>query len=262
MVATRTQQIIPAPVDTTSFGNVIKQAFLDMGFTLVDDYVSGDRFLVFSYTFDATKTYGTAFFRVRFYYGTYTVTQAVGTAWNASTKVLANEGTGSTFVNMLSSIELYVTTYVNGDRYRLLYLSQGNSNNNVVVLGFIRPSNKPSWWNENQSPYVFYPRNQSGLSLNSFYVPLPAVYTGLSEAVLELSATRMQNPNPITGKRDLISNLPIYSSLNNAVLGTLPEDISALYGSGTNKLDVVEVSETEKYEIIYGSAACIAIRIV
>lgn len=260
MVATRTQTILSPTVTQLALADAIKAAFVALGYSSVDDYISGtDRLLVFSLQQDATKTYGTIFLRCRITTAL-AVSQTIGVSFNSTTKALTNESSAAAVITFGSTTEINLITYANGSQYRLVTLNQGTGTS-TTILGIFRPTNKPSWWDEGVSPYAFIAFNNNNTNLKDFVCANLPPFTSMTGAGIE-SSSRMTNPNPITGKRDLLPNLPLYTSTSHGICGNLPEDFALVCGSGSAKLDILEVSSTEKYEFIYSGANPVVVRIV
>lgn len=263
MVATRTQQALIQPITQTALVDACKPKFSEIGYTLLDDYISGtDRFLVYSYQFDATKTQGTVFFRFKFTTAL-AVTQQIGTAYNAATKVLSNPGTESFGNTFLSNTNLDLITYSNGNQYRLIFLGQGTGTIYTLLLGFIRPDNQPEWWNENLSPYCLVSRNTDP-HFGTLYPTGLLPFAG-ANSYTSLPIGALLNANPLNSKRDILNKIPITITGNNGIAGFLPDDICAFAGNGASKLDTLIISPTEKYEVLYplgSSSSGYAMRIV
>lgn len=254
MVATRTRTTIPQPISETTLGNSVKQKFIDLGYTLLDDYISGaTRYLIYSYTFDPSKTYGTVFFK--FAITGLAITQTLGTGYTVATKVFAGAGTESYGQPFQGGVNLDLLTYANGNQYKIVFVSQGTESYYVNLLGFMRPANKPAWWNEDLAPYCFINRNVDPYMAPWFLAGVRP-FSAISE-VSPVSFLDLQNANPITLERDIINNIPLLinsSSGRYGAVGSLPEDFCAIAASGTTKLDIIVIGQ-ERYEFLFSSAS-------
>lgn len=251
MVATKTRSVITQPISHQSLCDVCKQKLIDLGYTVLDDYLDGStRVFICSSALDASKTYGTIFIRFRFY-SNLTVDQTLGSGYNAANKTFINPGESSYAGGFASNIDLDVTTYSSNNEYKILQLSQSNLTYYRQILGFIRPSNKPTWWNEDLANCAFILRNVDPL-FETLYLSGVRPFSQFSQAECRLTSG-LQYPNPLTSERDIVSNIPIYVNGHFGVAGTLPSDICFFAGNGTNILDTLVLADGKKYDVIAAS---------
>lgn len=256
MAVTKTSTTLQSGFTQANLADEIKAAFIAFGFTLVEDYTATDRLLVFSYAFDATKTFGTIYLRVRLT-AALAVNQSIGTAWNTTTKAIANESTASTAVGFIATSPLEIISYSRGSELKFLQLSQGTTT--TTFLGTIRPENKPSWWNENTYPYCFIPNcNSNPNYFSTLYSSSLNPYSNNQCNLLFSGA--LSTANSVTGKRDVVAGLLLLSNSNQGIAGKTSTDIALAAASGLAKLDTLQVSAAEEYTLLFGGNNGVALR--
>jgi len=157
MTITRTDTSQSPTITATNFENSLHTAMLNAGFTLWHTYTaSGENRRIYREIFNSS-TYGTAFYEIRINTTTRQLVIAAYVAFNTTT----NTGTGAiTSVNNFTPTTgdaINYTALNGGSEFRVVVIRQAGT---VALVGQVRPSlNKPSWWDENNYPYVWYIRS-------------------------------------------------------------------------------------------------------
>jgi hypothetical protein len=249
----------------TNFTDAIKTAMNNAGFGAVfDEYTSGtDRYLIYQLVFDANKIYGTVYLVIRVT-GALAVTQRLYTNWNKTTRVGDNAGSetsssGAIFVN---NAQVDFVGFARSPEFRLVALYQGTAS---VFLGYIRPENKPSWWDENAYSYAFVPVSSSNFV--QWYGTAMSPYTGSvgtkDRLQAHLSVAQFGTPNPITNKRDILSNILFYAYSNEGIAGRSSSDLVQLASTNLLRKDVIQVTVgAEEYYLLNAVAGGLGVRII
>lgn len=255
MPVTKTSVTLTAPISQSVLTDQIKTLLAALGFVLVEDYIATDRLLVFSIAFDAAKTFGTIFLRVRIT-AALSITQSIGTGWNTTTKAIANESPVSQAVGLSSTLTLELVSYSRGNEIKLIQLSQGTTT--TPFLGTFRPESKPSWWDESAYPYAFFPYNSTGSYWLNIYSSALNPF-GNNTYSIGL-ANGLNGANPVTGKRDIVAGLLLTTAAATGVAGRTSTDVSIVAAANLTKLDVIQVSETEEYTLLSPGSNGVALR--
>ncbi len=127
-------------------------------------------------------------------------------------------------------------------------------------MGYLRPPDKPSWWNENQWLYAVMPGPASGWGQLMLTGTSLTPFTGTNIVTIS-KHTSLQSANLQTGERDLIAGVAMVHT--QGYVGRMPDDFVGGALSGVNPFDTIVVSSgTEEYQALENSSGGIAIRTV
>jgi hypothetical protein len=262
---------LAAPIDRTNLGDAIKAAFSGIGLTTAyDDFVdgSGNRLIVYEVVYDAAKTYGKAYLRVRITSGL-VVTQALFTAWNATTHAGTNAGSENKSYTVPTGSTLQIVAGRSTDsEWKFLVL------NGVGVLGYVVPGTRANWWDLNSYPWMWQPYSikfslWQGTDRVPYTVNNPqrsqylrtwlfgSISTTMfydNDIVTEYAPVTPVSANPVTGKREIIEGMQFSPcSLQGGICGKINNDFAICSQSpSASALDVFVVSAgTEEWTLIY-----------
>lgn len=155
---TTNSQSTTVAITNAQFINFLATQFTtNLGFTLIDTINGATERRVLSYTYNGAKTKGTVFLRLSVS-GTGTLAYSIFDSWNAATDTGTNQSTEvSVTYSQSSGVNLVATSYSHPE-FRGIVLTQGSTHN---IIGLIRPSTVPTWWNEDNALYSFLIRNSS-----------------------------------------------------------------------------------------------------
>lgn len=137
-----------------------------------------------------------------------------------------------------------------------------------AFFGYVRPATKPSWWDENNFPFVMIPQTPMFDLFAGFHgTNFPLANTPWY-ALHELVSPDLTGLNPVNGKIDMVSNPIIRYAPNSALLGRFSDEIVTLPPNTVAMFDRVVVSSgVEEYLVISstkrtGETPALGIRIV
>lgn len=133
------------------------QYITNLGFTLVDTINGTPEIRVLSYVYNGAKTKGTVFLRLSVS-GTGTLTYSIFDSWNANINGGSNQSTECTVTYSQSSGADIIATSYDHPEFKGIVLTQVTTHN---IIGLIRPTTIPSWWNENNALYSFMLQNSN-----------------------------------------------------------------------------------------------------
>lgn len=268
-IATVTVTTLAPTLTKATLGPAIQTAMNNAGFSSPIDTISSTTDTqIYSYTFNGS-TKGTAFLRIDI--SDTTLRQQLGDSWNTATDTGTNFlGQNAISYTNSQTLTLYA---INHDELRLVILSGANIN---TAIGYIRPTSKPSWWNENSHLYCFNPwtaaNNPPGrgnvCGLNPF-----GIASAATANEFRFDDVRLIDANP-GGTRDLVRS-PYYSgtaSPSRCNAGRFSADVAI--GAGASMAltsaagDKIQVSSgVEEYLVLSNSAAntaqsAIAVRVI
>lgn len=255
MPVTKTSTFLQSSFTQASLIDQIKTDLIALGFSFVEDYAATDRLIVFSFVYDAAKVFGTLFLRIRIT-ASLGVLQTIGTAWNTTTKALANESTTPGSIAFVSTSPLELVSYSKNPGVKILQLSQGLTT--TVFLGLFRPESKPAWWNEDTHPYAFSP-NANAWSI--LYTSTLNPFANASNSIA--FSTNLSGTNAFTSKRDVVAGLTLVNASSNGISGKTSTDIGIAASTGLAKLDTLEVQAgVEEYALLYAGNNGVVLRTV
>ena len=141
---------------------------------------------------------------------------------------------------------------INHPEIRGIYILQ--QNRAPWFLGYIRPSQKPSWWDEDTFPYCFIPvtpyfNHFAGFSGSYFPIPSTSWF-----AWHELTYNLLTGRNTFTNKLDIQSSPTLRYPTDTAILGKFSADVVQIPADGISMFDkIVVTSGVEEYLVISGT---------
>lgn len=253
-----------APViSQATITSAIVTAMSNAGFgTVYDSYNSGGiEYRVWELNFNAL-IYGKVYLQI-------SVTAALGiqqrlyTSWNLATDTGANAGTQSTAVTFATgaSINFAAIKPNTGNEYGIVVMYQGTT---IKHLGYLRPLNKPVWWDENTYAYCFIPTTIAWTAFAT--VAIAASPYGSATLVTNAGDSSM-NTFALDGKRDVLTGLFINSGTSGANANTgkacrTSEEIGICSGSGTTLLSLIQVTAgSDEYYVLNPIASAPVIKV-
>ena len=237
-------QNLPATNNRTTLKEGIKTSMTQAGITnLVDDYDDPNyHYLVYEVVLAPGKTQGTIYLYIRVSTGL-TIYQKFVTDYDPIAKTFSAEG--HEFSTAFSSVDIDIWAIAHPEA-RLLIIRQLT---NYRYLGYIRPQNKPAWWDENSYPYCFSPRDSQMEYFYGFHTALSPYNHSASNSNLYYSnyPLRLAYPNP-EGKMDLLPAFYLGAPEEKGNAGVFSEDFNYAAAAAMSIGDeIVVTSGTEEY---------------
>jgi len=255
MVFQVTNSNLLPPINKTGLTVAIKNALAAAGFPVLFDEVNStttDR-VIYEIPFNNTANFGKAYLEIEIDY-TLRVRQRLHLDWDRVNNTGWGSGSWGPQVQFNFNNEITFRGFEKSDECRLVGIRQSNT---VQFLGYLRPTNKPVWWNENNFLYCFIPGSNNFITWNGAATSPygNATYTS------NLGRAQMATANPITSKRDVVTGILLYSNSNQGACGRTSDDLVMVSGSGLGFYDVIEVTPgEEEYTIIHPAAGGLALR--
>lgn len=233
MVAIRTDSTLGTNFTQATLSAAIKAAMTSAGFSgTIDDYTSAtDRYLVYSFVTDATKTYGTVYYRIRISTA-FIIYCSIYSSWNSTLRTGNNASSEITFAGLTTANTINFVSLNGGIEYKIVLITQTAT---FIPLGIISPSNKPNWWNLNQWNYAFF-----------WSSPLLSIVTGSTLNPYGSTAysfinndNRMSNANLQTGTSDILTGLILTTSTARGIVGKTSEDLGSACVSASSRYNTI-----------------------
>lgn len=247
---------IPSPITQVTLLSGLREAMIATGFpATLKQYSSGtDQFVVWQLVSDATKTYGTAFYRLRVTSGL-AVTHAIGATWTDATNTLGNPSSELHSVTYSGSTPIKCLGFSTNE-YKFLLVTQGATQQ---LLGYFRPPDAPSF-DENSFPRIFIPSNQDLTTCSC---------TGLSPYGSTLTFTTslgnsfMASPDSFLQQRSQALGFFLYGPSNTGIIARSSDDLGMGATSGLSRGDTLvdATDNTKQYFVNRGVAGGLLIRI-
>lgn len=263
-VATRTDTSLSATITQANLTTALKTAMTNAGFssTPYGEQAASTNKVIYQVVFDASKAKGTAYVELSITSGL-VVSIKISDNYTLASYSATNQSvaySGSVFTPTTgSSVNLIA---INHAELRGVILNQSSQWN---FIGYLRPGNKPSWWDENSYLYCF---NSVIETLAYYGLCAPNPYNNQTSATYALylqSSSLLANANPITNKRDLVSKPFLFgpATYNYGVVGQLSADLVQCAATGLSRLDLMQVTAgSEEYLLLNNSSSGLAIRVV
>ncbi|WP_029635987.1 hypothetical protein [[Scytonema hofmanni] UTEX B 1581] len=249
MVAIRKDSTLGASFTQATLFAAIKAATLDAGFSNpIDDYTSGtDRIAVYAFVTDASKTYGTTYYRVRVTTA-FSVSISLYQAWNSTTHTGTNGSGEYTSSTLIASNTVNFVALAGGSEYKFVFITQ---NTTFIPLCVIVPSTRPSWWNLNNWNYAFL------LVTNSLNV---AVSTGLNPysnvtSNLLINNALMATANPQSNLSDVMTGLIFMSSSTRGISGKTSDDLGSACVFASSRYNIIATDTMDQNFLIINPVA-------
>lgn len=254
----------------------VKKGMADLGYaTPYDEIVGTTQTIVYEVVFDSTKTKGKVYLAY-FITSTLAVSSQISDNWNLTTHTTntSTNSVSSTAITFASTTTIQFITF-SSPELKLLFAVGSNTQ----VMGWMRPANKPTWWNEDTYSYCFIPADNTlnrllGLRATaSPYGTQTYDYFALSYVLVQANSSfsapdpRLSQANPITGVRDFIAGCLLYAPLSVnggfGIAGKTSADIIEASSFGTSRFDKLVVSPgAEEYILVGATPSALGLRIV
>lgn len=191
------------------------------------------------------------------------VQQRLHTSWTVATHVGANAGTQSTGVTFVTgtSINFAAIKPTAGKEYGIVVMYQGTT---IKHLGYLRPTNKPAWWDENSYAYCFIPTTIAW----SAFATVAIAASPYGSATLNGSGGDGNLSNPSSdGKRDVLTGIFINSgttglNANTGKAARTSDELGVASATGTNVMSLIQVTVgSDEYYILNPVAGAPVIKV-
>jgi len=256
MAFTVTNSSLSPAITQTNLTAAIKDALAAANFPAPFDEITGStNRVIYEITLNNSATFGKAYLEIEIT-STRQVRQRLHTGWDPSTDTGVNSSAWGPQVQFSDDTVITFRGFEKSDECRLVGIRQSNI---IHFLGYLRPINKPAWWNENNFLYCFIPATNDFITWhgaaasNSPYGN--ATYTS------SLGRAQMATANPITSKRDVVTGILLYSNSNQGAAGRTSDDLVMVSGSGLGIYDIIQVTpNVEEYTLLVPAAGGLALR--
>jgi len=258
MVFTVTSSSLSPTITQANLTTAIKDALAAANFpTPFDETTGSTNQIIYEIVLNNSATFGKAYLEIEIS-STRQVRQRLHTGWDPATKTGVNTGAWGPQVQFNDNTEITFRGFEKSNECRLIGIRQSNT---VQFLGYLRPVNKPAWWNENSSLYCFIP------GTNDFVTWLGAAANnspyGNATYTSTLGRAQMASPNPITSKRDVVTGVLLYTNSNQGAAGRTSDALVMVSGSGLGIYDIIQVTpNVEEYTLLVPAAGGLALRTV
>lgn len=266
-IATITTTTLIPTLSKSTLGPAIQTAMNNAGFSNPIDTISSTTdSQIYSYAFNGS-TKGTVYLRINI--SDTTIQQTMGDGWNTATDTGTNFlGQNAYSYTNTNTLTLYA---INHDELRMVILYFAASSA-AIALGYIRPANKPSWWNENANLYCFNAWGSTSTPIGRGNVcgsnPF-SIASAASANDFRCDDVRMIDANP-SGNRDVVRS-PVFSGIQSPArhpVGRFSSDVAIACANNMAFPDKVQVSAgVEEYFILNisgqtATTSSIAVRVV
>lgn len=246
---------IATPLTQTTLLSGLREALIATGFPApLKQYSSGtDQFVVWQLANDPTKTYGTAYYRLRVTSGL-AVTHTIGATWTDASNTLGNASGEQHSISYSSSTPIKLLGFATNE-YKFLLVTQGNTQQ---LLGYFRPPEAPGF-DESSFPKLFIPTNQD-LTTCACTGLTPYGTTVFSTS---LGLSQMASPDSFLQQRSQALGFFIYGPTNTGLIARTSDDLGMGATSGLARGDTLvdAADNTKQYFVNRGVAGGLLIRI-
>lgn len=247
---------IATPLTQTSLLSGLREALIATGFPPpLKQYSSGpDQFVVWQIVGDATKTYGTAYYRL-FVNSALNVNHMIGATWADSSNTLGNPSSALHSVTYSASTPIKFLGFSTNE-YKFLLVTQGATQQ---LLGYFRPPDAPSF-DENSFPRIFIASNQD--LTNCSCTGLSPYGTNLTFNT-SLGNSQMASPDSFLQQRSQALGLFLFGPANTGIIARTSDDLGMGATSGLSRGDTLvdAVDSSKQYFVNRGVAGGLLIRI-
>lgn len=256
MVATRTDTTLGTNFTQATLFAAIKTAMANAGFSApIDDYTSGtDRIVIYAFITDATKVYGTTYYRIRVA-SSLIIYSSLYQNWNTGTHNGANPSNEYSFLALSTNVAVNFTALNGGSEYKFLFITQGTI---LVPLGVISPAIKPNWWNLNSWNYAFIWANGA---LSGFGSTALNPYGNVAYSPI-INTALMANANPQTNVSDILTGIVILTNTNRGIAGKTSEELGSACAAASSRYNTIATDNiNENFLIINPVAGGLVIKV-
>lgn len=254
-IATRTDSLLAPTFTQQGLYDAVKAAFLNAGYAIpFDEFISGtDRIVVYAIVLDSTKTFGTTYLRIRVT-NTFLIGQQLFGTWNPTTDTGTGATTEVTYTALVNTVQVNFVNLNGNTEYKLVIIQQAA---NAIVLGFLSPANKPTWWDLNAWNYCFI------FTTNAFFVVRSTTFNPYANTEHDsiLNNARMSTANVQTNRRDLLPGIVFFTQTNQGISGRSSDDLVMIAASGTTRYDTIQIpGDTKQYLLLNPVSGGLAVR--
>lgn len=246
---------------TTNLGFVLENSSNAIGMGANGNSYTGKRRLVsLNYSPNSTNTKDKVFFDIQAFqhFLKFAISDSLTEA-NIALGQVANspyDGYGLYNFNLTTGDPIIFHSF-NHPEIKAVTLTQGYTGLHLS-LAIIKPSGKPSWWNEADSLYSFmsiHPVGGAGLTMYTAYYNLLASKNACSVNFGYNSQSSFVTSNPITGLRSMIGGFNIVANESEGnrggVVGTVSSDLAYVNATGLNINSIIQVQgSTARYQTL------------
>ena len=250
--AVRTDSVLTTlPITTLSLLTATQTALANAGFPVAvfDDNKAAGNYVIYEIVLNSTATKGKVYFRLgASMVGTLiSMSQSILDTWNSTTDVGTNASAVSSSANINPNAVVNFAAFRHPEMILVMVYQSATVN---MLVGYVRPATKYSWWNEDEAPFCFVPDangwvNYPCANINPF--------GSTTEAYNLATYDSMVNRNRKSGRRDLKPSPDVKSPYTEGITATYSADVCIGATNGTARLDTITVSPTEIYTILSGS---------
>lgn len=241
------------PSTPEELATAIDIAMKEAGFTGgIVDMLSANKTLTYPLDMGTGAGYAPLALRVTVK-STFYVEQELLTQWDESTDTYELASSSSSSRAIASNDYLLLSCNHAEIKTVVVYNTSGVKK----LLGYLRPSQKPSWWDETIYPYVFFVSDLTYSVLYNF----PSDLSPFNSYDYNLASyADMKNPNTITGKIDLLSGLALFADSEHGVVGLFGEDVCRASAGGLSPGSLCVVEANQQYILLSAGASALAVK--
>ncbi|HEY9696758.1 MAG TPA: hypothetical protein V6D10_05815 [Trichocoleus sp.] len=248
MPVSLTEVTLNPPFTVASLGDALKTACAaaGLGNPIADFSQFGyDRTLVYAVVTDASKAYGTQYLRLMISpNGTrFDVAQTLHSEFDLEDTTFPGYGGGESSW-LLRPETLQIKSFASAE-FKLIGLYQARLGN-FTLLGTLRPTIQPAYWDENISQFLLININESGnipASAWSLSDISPYAYTGIRFGFESFPSKK----NPFTNQADLLAGVALYPIDPSGIFGICSPDLVLASDGNLNLGDVITLPDNKRY---------------
>lgn len=248
-ISNRTITSLAPPITQSNLVNALQTAFTNAGFDApIQTFTSGtDQVLVYKFTLDPSKTYGSIFLRVRIS-SSLQIWQQLFSDWNTTTRTGTDGSTEVSYITLLNSVTISFNSFNGGNEVKQVIVTQ---NSLFAPLGLIIPENRPSRWDLNSYPYGFIWTSTSPSVLRC---TTRNMYSN-SDFSTYLNDSNLSGASPGNDGNDLVRGILLKSQSNNGIGCQTSNNLG--YGAAANlsRFATIPVTGTSQIWTIINNVA-------
>jgi len=262
MAMARTETSQSPPITASNFESSLHTAMLNAGFNLWHSYVQyGQNRRIYREVFN-NDTYGKAFYEIIIDNTNQQLSVAAHVDFDNQNNTGTGTITGSSSFTPNTNNEINYVSLNGGSEFRVVLIRQAGT---LAVLGQVRPSLHPSWWNENNYPYVWY-------VMSLLYDPWSSLQTAgdyyqspWDSSYAEIGNRSIRGTVP-GGQRQIANAVELISSGYDpaGICGVFSNDIAQSATEGLEPgIDTLVVTPgTEEYLVLQAASGGLVVRVV
>lgn len=264
MVATYTQVQLNAPITQASFAAAITSIVEGLGGSPYDSWTTSNQNLVFQFVEDS-NTKGDLYLYFAINGSANQVYYSIYDSWNKTN----HSGTNGATALLIGPTSSTVITFniINHPELKGFFYGQVSNSYNGTFVGFLRPANIPSWYNETSWMYAFMPTSNAANNLNSwqcsssngfgvstgFYFMLPSSGS--------FSYANSNNNNLLALNQSLLLCQPTSGGTQSGEAGITSSDFAFAACSNKNQFDILSYNNgAEEFLVLNAGSPGLLIR--